>query len=388
MDALVVALSGRALAASAARAGYRVAVLDFFEDMDTRRLAAATARAPGTLRSGFRASALLEASARLAPEGVPLVYGSGFDRRSRLLGRLAKARPLLGNAPGTIHAVKSPAKFFGLLDRLGIPSPPTSLSRPADPRGWLAKRVGGAGGAHIRPADAPAPRGDVYYQRKVEGLPVSALFLADGRAAKVVGYSEQWTLPDGRGGDYRYGGAAFPVRLPDVLRGSIEAAIGRLVAETGLVGANSADMLIHGDGFFLLEVNPRPGASLDAFDLAHDESLFDLHMDACRGSLPKVAPSVRRGAASMIVYADGNRQTPPATFWPGWAADIPQPGQRFRAGEPVCTATATAVDAAAARRLVAARVDELLAELRQSDYCSPAGREVEVRHAAARASPG
>lgn len=386
MDALVVALSGRALAASAARAGYRVGVLDFFEDIDTRQIAAATARAPGTLRSGFRARVLLEAAARLAPSGVPLVYGSGFDRRSRLLARLARQRPLLGNAPAVVRAVKSPTIFFSLLDRLGIPSPPTSFSPPTDPNGWLAKRVGGAGGAHIRPADAPA-RGDVYYQRRVDGVPVSVLFLADGKTAVVGGFSEQWPSPDGRGGDYRYGGAAFPAALPRDLKASIECAIGLIVAEVGLVGANSADLLVHADGFVLLEVNPRPGASVDAFDLAHDASLFELHVDACRGRLPNAAPAARRGAAGMVVYADRRLRAPSAGFWPGWAADVPHPGQQFRPGEPVCTATATAEDAATARRLAMRRADELLAQLGQSDYGSAADRTPEERFAATR-EPG
>lgn len=385
MDALVVALSGRALAASAARAGYRVGVLDFFEDMDTQRLAAATARAPGTLRSGFGARALLEAAARLAPAGVPLVYGSGFDRRSRLLARLARERQLLGNAPAVIRAIKSPAVFFGLLDRLGIPSPPTSLSPPADPRDWLAKRVGGAGGAHIRPAETPA-RGEIYYQRRVDGVPLSALFLADGRTAAVVGFSEQWPSPDGHGGDYRYGGVAFPAALPEVQQVSIERAIRRLVAETGLVGVNSADMLLHTGGFVLLEVNPRPGASLDAFDLAHDASLFDLHVNACCGRLPARAPAARRGAASMVVYADCRLRAPSAAFWPDWAADRPHPGQLFRPGEPVCTATAMAEDAATARRLAVRRANELLALLKQSDYGSAPGRAPEERFTATRES--
>lgn len=382
MDALVIALSGRALAASAARAGYRVGVLDLFEDVDTVRLAAATARASGTLRSGFRAAALLAAAERLAPAGVPLVYGSGFDRRPRLLGRLAGERPLLGNPPAAVRAMKSPAAFFGLLDRLGIPAPPTTPAPPADPRGWLAKRVGGAGGAHIRPAAGAAPGRDVYYQRRVDGRPVSALFLADGRRAVVLAFSAQWPSPDGRGGDYRYGGAAFPEILPDGLRLAIERAIGRLVAETGLVGANSADMLVDGDGFVLLEVNPRPGASLEAFDLAFGASLFELHVDACRGRLPKAPPAARCGAAGVIVYADRRLTAPPPSFWPDWAADIPRAGQTFRPGEPVCTATATADDAMSARCIAETRLNDLLAELRQYGYGSPAAMDA-ARDAAA-----
>lgn len=372
VDAVVIALSGRALAASALRGGHRVAVLDLFADVDTGHCAAASGRAPGTLRSGFRAGALLEAARRIAPAGVPLVYGSGFDRRTRLLARLNRERPLLGNSAAVVRTFKSPAGFFGLLDRLRIPAPETRLAPPPDPRGWLAKRVGGAGGAHIRAAELQVPPGAVYYQRRIPGRPVSALFLADGSSATMLGYSDQWSQPDGAGGDYRYGGAAFPAILAAGLESALGEAVRRLVREAGLVGVNSADFLVQEGEFALLEVNPRPGASLDAFDLAFDASLFDLHVGACRGELPERPPGARRGAASMIVYAGRGIVAPPLDFWPGWVADIPRPGSRVRRGGPVCTVTATAADAATAHGLVERRARDLLTELERIDRTAKA----------------
>ncbi len=56
---------------------------------------------------------------------------------------------------------------------------------------------------------------DVYYQERVEGRAVSALFVGNGSRARVLGFSEQWTAPI----------AAQP--LPLWRRG----AAGRLVAE-------------------------------------------------------------------------------------------------------------------------------------------------------------
>ncbi len=54
---LVVAVTGRALAASAARGGHRVAVLDCFADRDTRELAAGcrSVVSPRALRLDSRA---------------------------------------------------------------------------------------------------------------------------------------------------------------------------------------------------------------------------------------------------------------------------------------------------------------------------------------------
>ena len=56
---LIAAVSGRALAAAARRAGFRPCVLDLFGDADTRRLTAGRVRVVGTLQRGFDEAALL-----------------------------------------------------------------------------------------------------------------------------------------------------------------------------------------------------------------------------------------------------------------------------------------------------------------------------------------
>lgn len=365
---LIVGLSGRALAASAAKAGYPVVVLDMFNDMDTRRHALASARAAGALSTGFKPRALLKSAERLAPKPAAVTYTSGFDLRTGLLSRLASGRRLLGNPAAVVRRVKDPVMFFGMLERLDAPYPQTRISPPADPRGWLVKRIGGAGGGHIRPAEGACPSRNSYYQRWIEGRPVSALFLADGRDARILGFSEQWSAPKPEGGGYRYGGAAFPAAIPPELQPIIARLLSQITAETGLVGANSADMLIDGRGFSLLEVNPRPGATIDAYDRSFDSSLFDLHMRACNGSLPMVRNMAACACATAIVYADREYLMPPTAFWPEWSADIPVQGLLIRHSEPICTVSAGGVGLADARDKAVARVDEILTELKHG-FC-------------------
>ena len=55
---LIAARSGRALAACARRSGYRPLVADMFGDLDTRELAEANERVPGTMAHGFARGAL------------------------------------------------------------------------------------------------------------------------------------------------------------------------------------------------------------------------------------------------------------------------------------------------------------------------------------------
>ncbi len=363
-DMLVVAISGRALAASARRAGYRVAVIDLFDDVDTRALAVKSVRAAGSLRSGFRSGALVTAAGRLAPAPLPIVYGSGFDRRTRLLARMAKGRVLLGNPPAIVRRLKHPASFFPMLDRLDIPYPATTLERPAQPRGWLAKRIGGAGGAHIRPARSAPDDGSMYFQRNLRGRPVSALFLADGASAVVLGLSEQWSDPGPGERTFRFGGVVFPAVVSARVHAMIVASIERLVRECRLVGANSADLLIDDRGFSLLEVNPRPGATVDAFDHAYSDSLFGLHVDACAGKLPSAWHRPVRASAGAIVYADRRLVAPTVDFWSDWAADIPEPRSVIRAGDPICTVRADAGEPTAARELAIDRARRILTGLR------------------------
>src|SRR5262249_29788871 len=132
---LIVASSGRALAASAARSAQPVVVLDLYNDLDTRAYAVSSRAVASSGR--FDAQRTLAAAAELCPPQrcAGLVYGSGLEARSGLLRKLARDRVLYGNEPETVALVKNPTRFFGLLDELHITYPTTSLHAPDDAEG-------------------------------------------------------------------------------------------------------------------------------------------------------------------------------------------------------------------------------------------------------------
>jgi predicted ATP-grasp superfamily ATP-dependent carboligase len=355
---LIAAPSGRALAASARRGGYRPLVVDYFADQDTLALADAHHRVADGLSVGMTFDALMPALESLAQgrEPIGIVCGSGFEDRPELLAAIAQRWPLIGNAPDVVTRIKDPSAFAALCRACDIPHPDMSFERPTDPDGWLMKRWGGAGGLHVAPVAQAAPPGR-YFQRRVPGSAVSAMFLADGSHAAVLGFSTQWASPTATQ-PYRFGGAVAPADLAPTTAERLVDAVRRLVAAVPLLGLNSADFLVDDDRFWFLEINPRPGATLDIF-APDDGSLFSLHVDACRGVLAPGLARPTRARASAIVYAKQDIRVP-ALDWPDWTADRPHAGTVINAGEPLCTVLATAATSDEARRLVARRSDAIL----------------------------
>lgn len=358
---LIAALSGRALAVAARRAGYAPLVADLFGDADTRAAAAGSVVLPGGLSRGLRGATLLPALARLAAGRVPagVVCGSGFEDRPRLLEAVARQYSVLGNNPATLRRVKDPLALAATCGRLGIAHPEIRFDAAPD-RGWLTKRAGAAGGWHVRPAQPGRMPGIGHYlQRRMDGTPVSALFLADGRRALVLGFSTQWSA-SAPARPFRYGGAARPAAVGVTEQSAMEQAVAGFTREAGLRGLNSADFLLADGASYLLDVNPRPGASLDVFPDPRG-ALFRLHLAACDGKLPDAAPRFAGANAAAVVYAPGALRLRSDMSWPDWTADRPAAGITIPAGAPVCTVLAGAADAHSARRLVESRAAIILA---------------------------
>jgi predicted ATP-grasp superfamily ATP-dependent carboligase len=359
---LIAAVSGRALAAAARRAGYVPLVADFFADQDTRDIAHAC-RKLDDLKRGFTWKTLspaLEALAEAAPSPLlGLVYGAGFEDRTTLLARIAERWTLLGNEASVVARVKDPEQFFAALSRLGVPHPRTVTDPSAARDGWLAKRQGGAGGSHVTPARRKEA-GRIYFQEQIEGRPVSALFAAAGDRASVLGFSEQWAAPTAHS-KWRYGGAAQPAELSAELKARLTRSTEQVAATFGLKGLGSADFLVDGKEASLLEINPRPGATLDIFDSEADP-LLRIHLAAVlERRLPVGQLRLSEASASAIVYATESIAVSQSMAWPEWTADRPVGGDCIDKNRPICTVSARAMTKVEATRLVSERISTILA---------------------------
>ncbi|HZP93710.1 MAG TPA: ATP-grasp domain-containing protein [Burkholderiales bacterium] len=353
---LIVSASARALACSGAKRAIAVVALDLFNDIDTRRYARASRAVAGRgLR--FDAKRLLAAADDLCPPAgcAGFVYGSGLEGRPALIARLARSRRLYGNAPDTVRLVKEPARFFALLDALGVAHPEVRIEPPPDPADWLVKRAGAGGGSHVRPATRRHRRQPLrYFQRFQRGRVMSALFAADGARARLIGFNEQWVAGPPCRAPFGYGGAVSCAPIPDAARTRIAAWLDRLVAATGLVGLNGLDFVLDSEETFVLEINPRPTATIDLYDADLDGGALGTHLRACLGELP-AAPIPTAAHAHAIVYAAAALRVPARIAWPQWCTDLPEAGSVIAAGAPVCSVHAAAATECAARRLVLTR---------------------------------
>ena len=312
---------------------------------------------------------LLEAAHRLAPpeSGYALVYGSGLDIKPDLLEALSAGRKVYGNAPETLRLLKSPRCFFGLLDRLAIPYPETRFDPPADPWGWLVKPSCGEGGKGVGfCAQAAPPGAELYYQRQLPEPPMSALFLADGENARIIGFNTLWTarLP---GQPFLYAGAINRAELGPDQQAQIADAIARLTQATGLRGLNSLDFMRDSALCRALEINPRPSATLSLYDADFPEGLLARHIRACRGNL---GPPWQAGAtirASKAVFARRGSTIPTGFSWPAGCCDRPMPGESIAAGQPICTVEAEGQSHQEVESLIRLREASLLAQIEGED---------------------
>jgi predicted ATP-grasp superfamily ATP-dependent carboligase len=358
---LIAAPSGRALAAAARRAGYRPLLADFFDDSDTRGFCAANRLIAGGRDTGFEGESLIGALEELAKEAAPcgFVYGAGFEDRAGLLELVAQRWTLFGNPPGVVRGVKDPVRLAEVCAALNIPHPKISARMPRDGRHWLVKSTGGSGGSHVAPAGAFRAEGEkIYFQRIAAGEPVSILFLADGAKARMVGSSRQWAAP-APGEPFRFGGSLRPAGLSPGLETRLRRAAEAITAACGLRGLNSIDFLVEGSEYTLIEVNPRPGATLDIFE-DRGGSLFRAHMDSCLGRLPPRPLEFAGAAAAGIAYARLEISSMPEFDWPNWASDRQKARSALRRNDPLCTIKARAAKARRARALVDARTKSIL----------------------------
>jgi predicted ATP-grasp superfamily ATP-dependent carboligase len=320
------------------------------------------------------------------------MYTGGLENHPELVARISQTRRLDGNPADVLRAVRDPPALHDTLRHAGFHAPQLSLSPrgiPAD-GSWLAKPFRGSGGTGIRPwRGGEAPEG-CFYQERIAGEPVAAVYVAAGGEAVLLGITRQLIaaartillkeetgaasctqsrtkprsvaepvpffsgLRTGAQG-FAYSGSVGPLSLaPQVHRQFAE--IGRVLSRHfGLVGLFGVDAVLAGDSVWTIEVNPRYTASVEVLERAYRYHAVAIHRDACcEGRLPAPMPTNATGwYGKAVLYARQDLRVP-AEFlrlaepaleaeWPD-LADIPDAGTQIRRGRPITTVLAEAGD--------------------------------------------
>ena len=340
-DLLIVALSGRALAQSACRANRKPYVIDVFADIDTCAVSRRCVRV-ATKDGCFVIDDLMEKVEFFCAmtRHCGLVYGAGFEAVPDALDQLAGHYHYYGNSPRVMREVNDPENFFGLLDDLDIPHPEIRFDPPELGSGWLVKKSGATGGGHVHPYHHElVSDGKHYCQRFISGPVMSALFLATGKTAVVLGFNTQWTAKRDVTSPFRYGGAMNRAELGIKQCSILTRHILRLVQQLGLRGLNSLDFIVDENEPLVLELNPRPSATFELYDYDFKRGLVQAHMQACQGYLVASSNTVQHFQirAHAIVYALQLLRIPKNIAWPSWSSDRPRGGIIIQPGEPVCS---------------------------------------------------
>ncbi|GFO71108.1 hypothetical protein BJAS_P0352 [Bathymodiolus japonicus methanotrophic gill symbiont] len=320
---LVIAQAGRMLAHAVRQAGYTPLVIDLYADHDTVTIAARVWQIKNLSLAEVQAAV---ANLLLNYKIQWIIYGSGLENYPETLEYLASCSHVTGSDFAIIRQLNAKQAFFWQLDTLGIQHPEVQFDPPGNNAGWLIKPVKHVGGLGIRVCNGDAKDSE-YYQKFCTGKVRSALFCADGEQFQLIGFHRQWTVAED---NFAFAGMITADCLSVGQRQTVHHWLKKLVRFYSLKGLASLDFISNDQGCFMLEINPRPPASM----MLYPE--FDL-LDAHRTGRVEVTFKDKDFRALQVVYASRPYKISPGVEWPEWSFDQPQAATCILVNQPICS---------------------------------------------------
>lgn len=351
---LILGASVRAAAQSAGRAGFDVYAADLFGDRDLRSCcqSSVVAQYPG---------GLAEAAATMPP--CPWMYTGGLENHPDLVAEIARARVLYGNSAKVLRAVRNPGNVHQMLTRAGLLVPSLSRSPGGVPKdgSWLRKPYRGCGGAGIHPWSGQGDDENHFFQQRIAGRSVAAVYVALGREVVLLGVTAQlvgcgWSGAPG----FAYAGSIGPLPLSAGTRDQFVKIGHVLTGSFGLVGLFGVDAVLADENVWTIEVNPRYTASVEILERSLGCRAVALHARACRGQpFSGSEKTVGNWCGKAIVYAKQDLVIRREFDAEAQIADIPDVGTRISQGRPVLTVLTEAPDESSLMAKLQSRIAEI-----------------------------
>jgi uncharacterized protein len=340
-DVILLGASTRAAAGSARRAGWTPWCADLFADADLQRIAKVR-KVPIDVYPHCLLDALAE-----APQ-APVIYTGALENRPDLVARID--RPLWGNAPDVLRAIRAPSRWTQCLQAHSLPCPAIA-EEPRTAGRWLLKPRKSAGGFGIQVyAGQPFNPRTHFLQEWIDGVPCSGIFLGHEDAADLLGVTQQLAgTPWLNAAGFHYAGNIGPLPLDPATRARWQHLGAALTRSFSLRGLFGIDVILRDGVPWPIEINPRYTASVELLERGYLRPLMPLHRAVFEKLPPPTfdAPKDSPTCGKAILYARETISFPKGGLWlaeladSGGAeadyADIPHAGEIIEQGRPVLT---------------------------------------------------
>jgi predicted ATP-grasp superfamily ATP-dependent carboligase len=342
----IVGASARAAAASAVRAGFQVVAADLFADADLGSIAKATRieHYPADLAGWLQ---------QLRPQPDAWMYTGALENHPDTVDTMAQVAPRWGNSGSVLRQVRSPFRLTDVLQGAHLRFPETRASSAGLSRdgSWLMKTGRGASGSGVSAfTDERSATDGMVYQKRVAGIPYSAVYVAANGEAVLLGIVRQLVGEPWLGArEFQYCGAIGPSHFSATITDEI-GRIGTVLSRRfQLVGVFGVDLAIDANLVWTVEVNPRYTASIEVIERTTGMCSIARHAVACsdRSQITHLTENAFNLCGKAILFAKRDVMIDSQlaakllaeakqTTWPA-LADIPSAQTLIERGRPVLT---------------------------------------------------
>jgi predicted ATP-grasp superfamily ATP-dependent carboligase len=278
---LILGASVRPVVVAAQELGLEVIAADLFADQDTRDAAHSV-----LILQNY--ADILHHLPDISADAW--LFTGGIENYPRLVTKISRAIPLLGNSARSLRQVQNPFRLASAFRQAGIAFPEVFQEIPPNSEHrWLKKSWRSVGGMFTHWAVTPtesAPlemNGRSFHQRWIEGKCGSLAFVASSGTAELVGSFQQHV---GRAGlPFGYVGNTFPMPMSKKQQ-ELAKQIGNVAAKAfQLQGLFGVDVISHADELVPIEINPRVTAAMELVPQGL-RALLETHLNVFRYTPP------------------------------------------------------------------------------------------------------